>query len=159
MITTENKTISIERTLNLPLANVWKAFSEADSFKKWWGPNDYFCPECTIDFKIGGKYLACMESKKNGEKIWSTGSFLEINDYRKIVYTDCFADSEGNKVPASYYKMPGEWPLELIATVELEAVDDRTHISLVHEGIPEDMHSECIAGWEQSLDKLEENVK
>lgn len=158
MITTENKVISIKRTLNLPLATVWKAFTEADSFKKWWGPHDFTCPECTIDFKVGGTYLACMQSKETGDKVWSAGSFLEIKDHKKIVYTDSFADSKGNKVPALFYKMPGEWPLELIVTLELEEIDDRTHISLVHEGIPEDMQSECITGWQQSLDKLEDNV-
>ncbi len=159
MNTTENTTITIKRTLNLPLDNVWKAFSEAESFKIWWGPNDYNCPECKMDFKVGGTYLACMQSIKTGEKIWSTGTFLAIEDHRKIIYTDSFADSEGNKVPASFYKMPGEWPLELIVTLELENVNGKTHLSLLHEGISEEMHSECIIGWQQSLDKLEQTLK
>ena len=159
MNTTENKTITIKRTLNLPLENVWRAFTEAESFKKWWGPHDFICPECEMDFKVGGTYLACMQSKKSGEKVWSAGTFLSIDDHKKIVYTDSFADAEGNKVPASYYKMPGEWPMELLVTLELHEVEGRTQILIEHEGISEEMHSECIIGWQQSLDKLEDIFK
>jgi uncharacterized protein YndB with AHSA1/START domain len=154
MITTEKNIISIKRTLDLPLDSVWKAWTEAESFKQWWGPSDYTCPHCKIDFKVGGHYLACMQSK-NGDNVWSTGSFLEIEDHKKIVYTDSFADSKGNKVPASTYGIKGEWPLELIVTIELEEVNGKTDMLLTHEGISEAMHVDCISGWNQSLDKME----
>lgn len=32
----KQKTISIKRTVNLPLSTVWKAWTEPESFKKWW---------------------------------------------------------------------------------------------------------------------------
>lgn len=158
MITTENKTISIKRTIDLPLNTAWKAFSEAESCKKWWGPQDYTCPDCIIDFKQGGKYLMSMQGP-DGIKIWSTGIFKEIIDHKKIVYTDIFADINGNAVPAVYYKMPGEWPLETIITIDFNEVDGKTNLSLLLEGIPEEMEEDCVKGWQQSFDKLENLVK
>lgn len=158
MITTENKTLTIKRTFNLPLNKVWKAFSEAESCKKWWGPKDFTCPDCTIDFKQGGKYLMSMQGP-DGKKIWSTGIFKEIIDHQKIVYTDSFADINGNVVPAVYYKMPGEWPLELFVTIELQEVDGKTNLSLLHDGIPEEMQKDTMEGWQQSFDKLESFIK
>lgn len=154
MIKTENKTISIKRIFDLSINTVWKAFSEPESCKKWWGPKGYSCPDCTIDFKQGGKYLISMQGS-DGIKIWSTGTFKEIIAHKKIVYTDTFSDNKGNVVPASYYKMPGEWPLELIVTVEFEEVDGKTNMLLLHDGIPEDMQKDCINGWQQMFDKLE----
>ncbi len=156
--TEKQKTISIKRTFNLPINTLWKAWSEPESFKKWWGPKEYTCPDCTIDFKVGGKFLAAMQGEDN-KKIWSTGTYKEIIPQKKIVVTDSFADSDGNIVPASYYRMSGEMGLELLVTIELEDVDGKTNMSMLHEGLAVEIADECIKGWQSSFDKLESNVK
>jgi uncharacterized protein YndB with AHSA1/START domain len=153
----EQKTLNLERTFNLPLTTVWKAFSDAETLKKWWGPKEYTCPDCSIDFTEGGKFLASMQGE-DGKKIWSTGTYKEIVPMKRIVNTDNFSDSKGNIVPASEYGMPGEWT-EGLVTVEFEEVDGKTNIQLQHEGLPEEMIDDCRKGWESSFDKLEENVR
>ena len=153
-----HKTVSIERTFNLPLSKVWKAFTDAESFKKWWGPENYTCPHCTIDFRVGGKYLNSMQGP-DGKEIWSTGTYKEIVSFKKIVYTDSFADSIGNKVPASEYKMAGDWQLELLVTLEFKEADGKTNLLLRHEGIPEEIYDECITGWQSCFNKLERTIK
>lgn len=152
------KTITVKRIFDLPLATVWKAWSDAESLKKWWGPKEYTCPDCTIDFKVGGKFLASMQGE-DGKKIWSTGTYKEIIPLKKIVNTDSFADSEGNIVPAADYNMPGEWADELMVTVEFEEVGGKTNITMRHEGLPAEMSEDCIKGWQSSFDKLESNFK
>lgn len=151
-------TILINRTFNLPLATVWKAWTDPESCKKWWGPEGYSCPDCNIDFKVGGKYLNAMQGP-DGKKIWSTGTYKEIIPLKKIVNTDSFADSDGNVVPASYYKMPGDWDMELIVTVEFEEVDGKTNMRLQHVGLPPDINNDCMEGWQSMFDKLESNFK
>ena len=153
----QQKTLSITRIFNLPLSTVWKAWTEPESFKKWWGPKEYTCPYCSIDFKVGGKYLASMRAA-DGTEIWSTGIYKEIVPQSKIVYTDSFADSKGNVVDAAYYKMPA-MPLELLVTVMLEEAVGKTKMLLQHKGIPEEMREDCINGWQSSFDKLESNLK
>lgn len=150
------KTILVNRTFDLPLATVWKAWTEAESMKKWWGPEEYTCPDCSIDFKVGGKYLASMQAA-NGKKVWSTSTYKEIIPLKKIVNTDSFADSEGNIVPASYYKMEGEWELELQVTTEFEQVNGKTSISLQHAGLPAEISEDCMKGWQSSFDKPAKN--
>ena len=49
--TTQLKTITIKRIFNLPLQKVWKGWSEPESFKKWYSPQEYTCPGCNIEFK------------------------------------------------------------------------------------------------------------
>lgn len=158
LTTEKQKTISIERTFNLPLDTIWRAWTEPESMKKWWGPKEYTCPDCTIDFKIGGKFLASMQAA-DGKKIWSTGTYKEIVPLKKIVNTDSFADGNGNVVPASYYKMPGDWGIELQVTTKFEEVDGKTNISLQHAGLPAEISEECMKGWQSSFDKLEKNFK
>src|SRR5690349_15432746 len=117
----KQKTIKVKRTFNLPIDTVWKAFTEPQSCRKWSSPLDYTCPDCTIDFKVGGKYRTSMVGK-DGKKIWSTDTYKEIVQLKKIVYTDSFSNSKGDIVPSSDYKIQGEWPLELMITVEFEEV-------------------------------------
>lgn len=158
LIDEKQKTISINRTFNLPLATVWKAWTEPESFKKWCGPEGYTCPNCTIDFTVGGKYLNSMKGP-DGIEIWSTGTYKEIIPFKKIVYSDSFADPKGNIVLASYYKMPGEWDLNLMVTVEFEEVDGKTNMKMQHVGLPVEMSDDCIKGWQSSFDKIESNFK
>ena len=155
---TAKKAIVIDRVFNLPLNKVWKAWSEPEGFKKWWGPEDYTCPTSEVDFRVGGKYLHCMRSS-NGEEFWSTGVYKEIIPYKKQVYTDSFSDEEGNVIPASAYNMPGDWPTELQVTLTFEEGGEKTRLKLQHEGIPDEMRDDCIKGWNESLDKLERNIK
>ncbi len=51
--------------------------------------------------------------------------------------------------------MPGNWPLELLITLEFEESDNYTKMNLFQKGVPEEMYEDCIKGWSESLDKLE----
>lgn len=152
------KPINITRTFDLPVDKVWQAWTDPESLKKWWGPKDFTCPFCKIDLKAGGKYLACMRSNQ-GAEFWSTGVYKEIITNKKIVCTDSFSDEKGNVIPASDLNMPGKWPLELRVTVTFEETGDKTRMVVQQVGIPPEMYDECILGWEQSFDKLEENIR
>ncbi len=152
------KPVNITRTFDLPVAKVWQAWTDPKSLKKWWGPKDFTCPYCDIDLKVGGKYLACMRSNEEAE-FWSTGVYKEIIPDKKIVCTDSFSDDKGNVIPASELNMPGDWPMELLVTVTFEEAGGKTKIDLQQVGIPPEMYDDCIKGWDESLDKLEESLR
>jgi uncharacterized protein YndB with AHSA1/START domain len=96
---------------------------------------------------------------QDGTEFWSTGVYKEIIPDKKIVCTDSFSDDKGNVIPASELNMPGDWPMELLVTVTFEERDGKTKMNLQQVGIPPEMYDDCIKGWEQSFDKLEENIK
>jgi uncharacterized protein YndB with AHSA1/START domain len=155
-----NKTImpkqelTITRVFDAPIEMVWKAISESEQTRQWWGPEGYTCPDCNVDFRVGGKYLISMQDK-DGKKIWSTGVYKEIIPNKKIVSTDSFADENGNVVSSDYYGMPG-MPLEMIVTITLKEVEGKTELKLVHAGMPEgEILKGANIGWNSSLDKLE----
>jgi uncharacterized protein YndB with AHSA1/START domain len=149
--------IVINRVSNLPVSVVWLAWTDAEYFKKWWGPRGFTCPSSKMEAKVGGKYLSCMRGP-DGKEFWSTGVVKELIPERKLVVTDSFSDDKGNIKPASEYGMPGDWPKELLITVYLEEADGATKMKLKHQGIPNEMREDCIKGWNESFDKLEENI-
>ena len=150
--------IVIHRVFNLPVSKVWRALTEAEQFKKWWGPQGFTCPYSIMEARVGGKYLSCMRGP-DGKEFWSTGVVKEFIPEKKLVVTDSFSDEKGNIKPASEYGMPGDWPKALLITFELDEADGATKLRLQHEGIPEEMHDDCVKGWNESFDKLEENIK
>ena len=58
--TTPENELFIAREFNAPREIVWKAWSDPEIIKKWWGPKTFSAPFIKNDFKIGGKYLYCM---------------------------------------------------------------------------------------------------
>jgi uncharacterized protein YndB with AHSA1/START domain len=148
----------IHRVFDLPAKSIWKAITEPEEFKKWWGPRDFTCPSSKMEARVGGKYLNCMKGP-DGKEYWSTGTVRELIPEKKLVVTDSFSDSQGNIKSASEYGLPGNWPAELLITFELEEADGATKLVLQHEGIPSEMYEECKKGWNESFDKLEENIR
>ena len=148
----------IERVFDAPRELVWKAWSDPEHLKRWWGPNDYSCPSCEIDFRVGGVWLSSMRSSE-GQEIWSTGTYREIVPLERIVTTDSFADADGNVVSATHYGMPADIPLEMLVTVILEDLGGKTRMTLRHKGLPAgEMTDGASVGWNESLDKLAESL-
>jgi uncharacterized protein YndB with AHSA1/START domain len=138
---------------------VWKAWTDPEHFKLWWGPKDYTCPFCEMDLRVGGKYLNCMRSPE-GREYWSTGVYREIVPMERIVFTDCFADEQGNIVPAAHYGMSPDFPLEMLVSVTFEDQDGKTKMTLKHIGLPATPEGEgAQQGWNESFDKLAESLE
>jgi len=151
--------VLITRIFDAPRELMWKAWTDPEQFKLWWGPKDYTCPFCEMDLRVGGKYLNCMRSPE-GREYWSTGVFREIIPTERIVFTDCFADEKGNVVPATHYGMGPDFPLEMLVIVTFEDLDGRTKMTLEHTGVPTGPDRDGTEqGWSESFDKLAEILK
>ena len=151
--------VFITRLFDAPRELVWQAWTDPAHFMIWWGPKDYTCPFCEMDFRVGGKYLNCMRSPQ-GKEYWGTGVFREIVSLERIVFTDSFADEKGNVVHATYYGMNADFPLEMLVTVTFEDLDGKTKMTLRHIGLPAGPESEGThQGWSESFDKLAESLR
>src|SRR6266511_1379450 len=130
----ESKPLVIERIFDAPRELVWKAWTEPERVKQWWGPRDFSCPVAEIDFRVGGRSFNCMRGP-DGKDIWSIGTYKEIVPLERFVVTDSFADENGNVVPSSHYGMP-DMPLEMLITVTFEDIGGKTKMTMKHEGLP-----------------------
>jgi uncharacterized protein YndB with AHSA1/START domain len=150
--------LTITRIFDAPRELAWKAWTEPERLKKWWGPQYFTAPVIKNDLRVGGKYLYCMRGP-DGKDYWSTGVYREIVPIERLVVTDSFADEKGNVVPASHYGLTGEFPLELLVTVTFEAIGNKTKMILRHEGLPKGQMKDLTqAGWSGSFDKLAESI-
>jgi uncharacterized protein YndB with AHSA1/START domain len=85
----ENRTITIERTFNAPLALVWEAWTQPEHIASWWAPNGAKLDIVAHNFTVGGKWKFSMPMPNGGEFI-SEGTYIEIIPQEKIVFTADF---------------------------------------------------------------------
>lgn len=156
--------LTITRVFDAPVEKVWRYWSDPEYFRKWWGPKDFTCPTADIDFRVGGKYHVAMHGPAGSEwdkDLWSGGIYEELVPFKKIVVSDGFSDELGNRVSATYYGMPATIPMESRIELSFEQVDGKTKMILYYPSVKgfESELKNMTQGWNQSLDKLEENLK
>ena len=135
---------------------VWNACTEPQQMKRWWGPKGFATPFLSVDLRLGGAFRYCMRSPE-GKDYWGIGVYREIVPGKRIVYTDSFTDEKGNVVPATYYGMNADMPLEMLVTIAFEEQDGKTKVSLHHAGIPVGPDRDgATQGWNEMFDKLVE---
>lgn len=152
--------IQIERYFDASREQVWRALTNSEMIKQWWGPTDFSAPIADLDLRVGGKYFYCMRAP-DGKDYYSTGTFREIVPPTKLIFTDSFADANGNIVSADFYGFDPAWPKELLVTIMLDEVEKGvTRLTLIHTGLPAgEERDQSAEGWMQSLDKLETSLQ
>jgi uncharacterized protein YndB with AHSA1/START domain len=149
--TPSDREITVTRVFNAPRKLVWKVWTQAEHLTRWWGPQGWTLPVCKMDFRVSGVWHYCMKGP-DGEESCGMAVYHEIVEPERFVYTDYFADADGNPVEG----MP-----ETLVTVEFTSVDDKTKItSTMLFQTAEDRDQVLKMGMEEGLketwDRLEE---
>jgi uncharacterized protein YndB with AHSA1/START domain len=153
-----DQAIVITRVINAPRELVFKAWTEPDHLKRWWAPKGCTTPVCRVDLRPGGAFHYCMRLSE-GREIWGLGIYREIVEPERIVYTDTFADPDGNPVEPSYYGMSARHPKESLVTVTFAVHEGKTTLTLIH-SIPVSVEERggTEQGWNQMFDRLAEEL-
>jgi uncharacterized protein YndB with AHSA1/START domain len=89
--------IVMERQFNAPRTLMFQVFTQPEHLKRWWAPQPYTLPVCTIDLRPGGIWHYCMRSPE-GQDQWARSVYREIVPPEKLVYTTTFADEHANPI-------------------------------------------------------------
>ena len=97
----KKKELHLERRYEASIDAVWRAWTDADQLRQWWGPAKTSVPECTIDLRVGGTIHVVMEAgegmgKYQGTRWPMTGTFTAIEPTRRLVY-DARSWTEGDE--------------------------------------------------------------
>ncbi|QBZ98181.1 hypothetical protein GS03_01686 [Flavobacterium sangjuense] len=67
--TTPDSEIVSTRTVNFPIELVFKAWSEPNHLKNWWGPKGFTNTFNEFDFRVGGKWSFIMHGPDKGNYV------------------------------------------------------------------------------------------
>ena len=147
-------TVSMERTFNASVADVWRVWNDADSIKNWWGPKSYTGLVVRNDVREGGSYLWAMKSEQ-GRMFWNTGTYQEVVANQKIVSAMSFSNENGKIIPGSQLSVPGKWPDEITVIVEFSESEGKARVTVTEVGIPLIAYPLMKIGWAQQFDKIQ----
>lgn len=85
------KELHFERSYAAPVDAVWRAWTEPDRLRAWWGPAKTTVTECEIDLRVGGRlYVVSTASEEMGKYAgtrWPMeATFTRIDRERRLTY-------------------------------------------------------------------------
>jgi uncharacterized protein YndB with AHSA1/START domain len=148
-----NHRLTIKRQFDAPLERVWRAWTDPDELKKWWGPRGVTNPICEWEPIPGGTINIVMLAGHElgelaGQKWPMSGVFEEVVPRERLVFK---SNAIMNDKPI----------LESLVSVTFEESGSKTTMNLEIEVVMATAEAEgplagMKMGWTQSIDKLGE---
>lgn len=136
-----DRVLEIVRRFKAPREVVWRAFTDAATFQKWWGPQGFTCPSATLDVRVGGRYRAEMLSP-DGNLFVVGGVYREVKRPELRVYSWAWETGE----------MAG---FETAVRIEFHAAGAETELRLSHRLFATaEARDKHMGGWTGCLDRL-----
>lgn len=132
-------TVRIRRELPATPGEVFAAWTDVESLKKWLCPGDTRVTAAELDLRVGGRFRIVMSDE--GGDYENVGEYLEIERPRRLVFN---------------WRSPGTENRETRVTVTLRPSAGGTELTLVHERLPnQDSATRHQKGWSSIAEKLE----
>lgn len=158
--TSKNDIFTIARVFNASREDVWKAWTQENQAKHWFGPKGCTANYKIFDFHPGGAAFYSIEF--NGEKMFGKWTYKEIKKPEKFVAIVSFTDETGKKI-LPHPGMPG-WPREVFSIVNFKEKGNKTEVVIewsahnptkIERETFANNHASMQGGWGGSLDQLE----
>jgi uncharacterized protein YndB with AHSA1/START domain len=132
---TSNKVIiTVETTVNKPIEEVWKYWTEPKHITGWsFASDEWHAPKAENDLRDGGRFLTRMEAKDGSFGFDFSGAYDEVKTNEYIAYTL----DDGRKVTITFVSLENE--TRIVETFEAEATN------------PVEMQE---AGWQAFMDNF-----
>jgi uncharacterized protein YndB with AHSA1/START domain len=159
LIQPARRKVSIERTFNAPIEDVWELWTTQKGIESWWGPEGFAVAVRKFDVRPGGELAYAMTAtapeqiefmKKAGMPITTEGRvrFTEVVPLKRLVFTQ-LADF-----------IPNVTPYEVGTTVDFETSPQGVRMVLVLDAMHDEGWTQmAVMGWEGQLDKLARLLK
>ena len=158
---TKSPDFVISRVFDAPRDLVWKAFTDPESMRQWWGPKGFTVIASKMDFRVGGFYHYGMKAP-DGTPMWGKFVYREIVPQERMVFVNSFSDEAGGVT-----RHPGHmsWPLEMLTTFTFEEQPGgKTRFTTRWQALNataeeqktfDTNHDSMRVGWTGTLDQLE----
>jgi uncharacterized protein YndB with AHSA1/START domain len=146
--------VTLERTFNAPIEEVWALWTTKEGIESWWGPDGFAVKVHKLDLRPGGELVYAMTAtapdqidflKKAGMPATTESrlTYTEVDPPRRLAYSQT-ADF-----------IPGVEPYEVPTTVELETSPQGVRMTLTFTAMHDEHWTKmAVMGWESELGKL-----
>jgi uncharacterized protein YndB with AHSA1/START domain len=106
---TSDRELVVSRTFDAPRHLVFKAWSEAELFQRWWVPKSVPITllSCEMDVRTGGTYTLVFGHPDAPEPMTFFGKYLEVVSPSRIVWTNEEAGDPGQVTTVTFEEQGG----------------------------------------------------
>ena len=149
----------ISRTFDAPIGKVWKAWTEPDAFRQWFGPKGCTVTDVKMELRPNGSCHCCVRPP-NGPEMWGKFIYQEIVEPRRLVYAQHFSDRAGG---ITRHPLSPTWPLQMLTTVTFAEQKGKTVLTVNWAPLNatdeecktfDSAHEGMNQGWGGSFDQL-----
>ena len=142
----EKPSLTLSRRYPVAPEKVWRAWTDAEAVKRWWGPGPGEPVSLAeLDVRVGGRFRIVFGGP-DGKMHECAGVYKEVVPNRKLVFTWHWPNSTPERVS--------------VVTIVFEAVGKGTELHFKHEQLfDEKARDDHKRGWSASLDKLADFFK
>ncbi|MES2828826.1 MAG: SRPBCC domain-containing protein [Bacteroidota bacterium] len=150
----DEKELLISHLFDAPQNVVFAAWTDPEQLKHWYAPDGCSIEFKSIDVNSGGDFHYCIHDPVHGP-CWIIGTYLEIVQDQKLVFTMVMSNEAGDKVSSVANGKVEDWPESHVATVTFEPIGARTKMT-IHQTVSEEKAKETGAyqSWIKMFNKL-----
>lgn len=150
----------LTRGFSAPREIVWKAWTQAEHLKAWFGPKGFTMPFAKLDLRPGGIFHYRMESP-DGPTMWGRFAYREIVPPERLIWVNSFSDETGG-VTRPPFSDP--WPREMLTKVTFAERGGKTVVTIQSVSINateeerktfDSNHASMNQGWSGTMEQLE----
>jgi uncharacterized protein YndB with AHSA1/START domain len=149
------------REIDVPVADVWRAWTQPDVLKKWFCPRPWKVVECDIDLRPGGIFRTLMQSPDGQNMPMGAGAYLVVEPEQRLVWTNALGPGfRPNPLPENQ-----QMGFSFVVDLKLHALPGgrtRYHARVMHATeAARDAHAAMgfEAGWNTALDQMVELMR
>jgi len=134
--------VTFTADFDAPIDRVWQVWEDARQLERWWGPPTYPATFPQHELRVGGEARYYMTSPE-GDKYHGWMRFDEVDEPRRIRFTDGFGDDNGE---------PDDSLPVTRSVVTLTEVDGRTRMQIdSNYASLEDLDKVIAMGFEEGM--------
>ena len=146
--------ITLERTYQTSLANLWQLWTTKEGVESWWGPEGFRVEVVRIDVRVGGELAYQMIADAPEMVAFMKANNMPPTQDAHLHYTEVSRHERLAYLHAADF-IPNVPAYDVATTVEFRAAGDTVHLALTFDPMHDDLWSQRQKqGWESELGKL-----
>ena len=126
--------IEVRRFFKAPPELLYRAVTEGDYLRRWWGPRRLEISQCEVDLQVGGRWRV-VHRAPDGAEFAFHGTFLELDPPRRRVATWVYEGWPEHEATETLVLEPVEGGTLLVTTMVHDSVESRDrHVASGMEG-------------------------
>jgi uncharacterized protein YndB with AHSA1/START domain len=151
--TTKRRRITMERTFDASIEDVWDLWTTKEGIESWWGPEGFSVTVQAIDARPGGTMRYAMRPTAPEQIEWMKRSGLPLVSEVQATYTEVAPRRRLVLVQVADF-IPGVAAYDITTVVELSVAAGAVRMLVTIDAMHDEHWTEmAVKGWESQLGK------